>query len=656
VALSLSIRWKLGLAAGIPVLGAVVLAMQIVSSARDEARRAESLGSVESLAELSADITKVLHALELERAEVALGLGLDDKHAAKGTAEVVQRREAARFEKTDAELAALHAFLGEHATSRLPRRLAAAIEQTTDPLQRLPEFRKRVKDRHASLAQVLDQYGVVTRALVKATAALTDLSDDGQFLRLITSLVALLDLDERASEEHALLSHVFAVGEFPPGSYRRLVTIVSEQETYGGVFRTLAAVEHQQMYDSLQGESAFRESERLRKLALESTDEKLVSDAEAYFEMGQKRLELLRGVEALLDGQIRSTVLAKIAAVQRALTLSVSLAASVVLSSLLFAWFIARGVTRRVDLLRDASRRIGLGDLGVRVRVSSHDELGQLGGSFNDMVGELERARGQLSNQARMARELEIAATIQRAMLPPQPSHPDFEFAGKMVPADEVGGDFYDVLSKPDGRDLWITVGDVSGHGVGAGLVMLMTQVAFASHFLMDSTLASAHVLSDVNRLLCENITHRLRDDKYVTVQLLKYTGAGKFVCVGGHVWPLVYRVKTGRCDLVRTPGPWLGILPALGQIPESAIDLDPGDVLCLYSDGLSEARNDSGELFDTDRLAQALEKAIHDEEGLANVPEAVFAVVEDFSGRHDDDWTMLLVKRTAGSQARIGA
>jgi sigma-B regulation protein RsbU (phosphoserine phosphatase) len=129
----------------------------------------------------------------------------------------------------------------------------------------------------------------------------------------------------------------------------------------------------------------------------------------------------------------------------------------------------------------------------------------------------------------------------------------------------------------------------------------------------------------------------------------------GKFVCVGGHVWPLVYRVKSGKCDVVRTPGPWLGILPVLGQIPESVIDLEPGDVLCLYSDGLSEARNDAGELFDTDRLAHALERAITKEEVLANVPEAVFAVVEDFSGRHDDDWTMLLVKRTGNGEVHVG-
>jgi sigma-B regulation protein RsbU (phosphoserine phosphatase) len=113
-----------------------------------------------------------------------------------------------------------------------------------------------------------------------------------------------------------------------------------------------------------------------------------------------------------------------------------------------------------------------------------------------------------------------------------------------------------------------------------------------------------------------------------------------------------VYRVKSRKCDVIRTPGPWLGILPTLGKIPESLIELDPGDVLCLYSDGLSEARNGKGELFDTDRLAQSLEKALSREEMLAKVPDAVFLDVEDFSGQHDDDWTMLLVRRAPSARS----
>jgi phosphoserine phosphatase RsbU/P len=281
-----------------------------------------------------------------------------------------------------------------------------------------------------------------------------------------------------------------------------------------------------------------------------------------------------------------------------------------------------------------------------RVSISEGDELGQLGGAFNDMTGELGRARVALSDRARMARELEIAAQIQRALLPPSPNHPDFEFAGRMVPADEVGGDFYDVLSEPNQGTLWISVGDVSGHGVAAGLVMLMTQAAFASHFLNNSAEQPERVLRDVNALLCENISNRLRDNKYVTAQLLIYRGEGSFVCVGAHEWPIVYRAKTHRCEIIEAPGPWLGIVPELSDVPVTALTVEPGDVLCLYSDGITEAQNASGEQFDLERMGAVLEAALTDGQALDDVTRAVFNAVESFSGRHDDDWTMLLVKR----------
>jgi sigma-B regulation protein RsbU (phosphoserine phosphatase) len=319
----------------------------------------------------------------------------------------------------------------------------------------------------------------------------------------------------------------------------------------------------------------------------------------------------------------------------------------VVLFSLVLAWIVGSGVTRSVSILRDASRRIAAGDLEVRVQIAVSDELGQLGGAFNDMTGELSRARAALSDQARMARELEIAAQIQRALLPPSPQHADFEFAGRMLPADEVGGDFYDVLSEPNGAALWISIGDVSGHGVGAGLVMLMAQAAFASHFLNDPAEEPARVLREVNALLCENITNRLRDNKYVTAQLLTYVGAGKFVCVGAHEWPILYRAKTGRCETIEAPGPWLGIVPDLSEVPVTTITVEPGDVLCLYSDGVTEAQNSAGELFDMARLCAVIEKSMAAGIALDDVTRAVFDEVEAFSGRHDDDWTLLLAKRS---------
>jgi serine phosphatase RsbU (regulator of sigma subunit) len=651
--LNLSIRHKLGLLAGIPMVGALLLALQIIGGAREQARKAEALGSIESLADLSAQMTNVVHALQLERASEALSLGLhkrDTKDAADDALSAEAKQTALDSEKqvqvTDDALSQLNAFLTGRDVSRLPPRLAGPLKQAQDLLKTLPVIRAKAKDGKANVNEVFDLYKGAAQALVRAIAGLTDLSDDGDLLRSITSLVSLLQLEERVSEEHALLAHVFAIGEFPPGSYRDLVSIISEQDIYADVFRTTASVEHQAGYGRAITTDAAKRLLQLRRTALETTEDDLTVSPTEWFDLSKQKLAMLGRIELALNDELRSAALEKFRRTQRALTVSFALVAGVVLFSLVFAWILGSGVTRSVEVLRDASRRIAAGDLDVRVEISVKDELGQLGGAFNDMIGELGRARAALSDQARMARELEIAAQIQRAMLPPNPSHPDFEFAGRMLPADEVGGDFYDVLSDAQGDALWISIGDVSGHGVGAGLVMLMAQAAFASHFLNDPAEEPTRVLREVNALLCENIANRLKDNKYVTAQLLTYTGAGRFVCVGAHEWPLVYRAKSGLCETIEAPGPWLGIVPDLPEVPITLVQLEPGDVLCLYSDGVTEAQNTQGELFDVERLGAVIAKAMAEGKVLDDVTRAVFDEVEAFSGRHDDDWTLLLAKR----------
>jgi serine phosphatase RsbU (regulator of sigma subunit) len=655
--LQLTIRHKLGLLAGIPIVGALLLALQIIGAAREQARKAEGLGSIESLADLSAQMTSVVHALQLERASEALLLGLhkrppsanpdgQDPSALAESATLAEHDTEKRIHASDQTLAQFDGFLKARDVSRLPQRLAGPLLEAQGRLKELPALRIKLKAGEASVAEILAVHRSAAGALVRAIAGLTDLSDDGELLRSINSLVSLLQLEERMSQEHALLSHVFALGDFPAGTYRDLVSLISEEDIYANVFRTTASVEHQAKYDELTATAAAIRLLDLRRIALDTAEDELNVNAVEWSDLSQSKLSMLASIERALNEELRIAALQKFRSTQRALTVSSALVGGVVLFSLVFAWILGIGITRRVEVLRDASKRIAAGDLDVRVRIAQGDELGQLGAAFNDMTGELGRARAALSNQARMARELEIAAQIQRALLPPDPSHPDFEFAGRMLPADEVGGDFYDVLSQPHHGSLWISVGDVSGHGVGAGLVMLMTQAAIASHFLNDPHAEPARVLREVNSLLCENITNRLRDSKYVTAQILTYEGSGRFACVGAHEWPLVYRAKSKRCEVIEAPGPWLGIVADLPEIPVTVMTVEPGDVLCLYSDGVTEAQNDAGEQFDVPRMAAAIERAISEGKALDEVTRAVFDEVECFSGRHDDDWTMLLVKR----------
>jgi serine phosphatase RsbU (regulator of sigma subunit) len=246
--------------------------------------------------------------------------------------------------------------------------------------------------------------------------------------------------------------------------------------------------------------------------------------------------------------------------------------------------------------------------------------------------------------EMRMQRELEIAAHVQRALLPREPVHPGFQFAGRMLTADEVGGDFFDVQS--DESALWITIGDVSGHGLPAGLVMLMAQAAFSTYFRAAPDAEPSRVFRAVNELLWENVSRRLADDKYATCQLLIHQGGGDFAVVGGHQSLLIYRAATRSTEIVEVPGPWLGLMKDLPQFETHKVHLDFGDVLCLYSDGLIEARDEKNDLYDLPRLQARLSTAL---ESGKNLEDAVRVILDDvlaFCGRLEDDGSLLLVRR----------
>jgi sigma-B regulation protein RsbU (phosphoserine phosphatase) len=188
---------------------------------------------------------------------------------------------------------------------------------------------------------------------------------------------------------------------------------------------------------------------------------------------------------------------------------------------------------------------------------------------------------------------------------------------------------------------------------------MLMTQSAFASHFLADPAAHPEKVYRKVNSLLCENVGRRLSDDKYVTGQIFSYRGDGRFAMVGAHVYPIVYRAAVGGCEVIESDGPWLGIEPELPSVPVSEIVLEPGDVLCLYSDGLIEARSGVGELFDTHRLVEAVKSAISESPDLAAAADTILARVASYATVREDDWTVLLVRRrpaSAGAPSLLAA
>jgi serine phosphatase RsbU (regulator of sigma subunit) len=641
----LPIRIKLALLTGVPVLGALVLSLLLASEAAQKAAKAKALGSVESLAELCAAMSDVSSSVHAERAWVALRLGRAAGARRLGTPAPAPAA-SEPFPATDRTVARLEAFLAARDESKLPTRLAERLARARSQLSAVRAAHPSFRNGEATLERVMAAYRGAVEGLVGATAALSELTDDGEVLRLITALVALQQLEERASQEHALLSYVFAAGEFPPGAYRELVTLLTEAATHREVLATNVTREQSALFASAFVGPEARKADALRQRALDSDDDTFGVEPDLWYRLQQSRVLRLRQADAELNRRVRSVALAKLGDARRAAGTGLGLAGAVVVVSLLLGWFIATGVSSSVRKLTDASHRLGSGDLTPRVGIEERDELGALGKAFETMAAEIASSRRALAEKARMARELEIAATIQRSILPPLPSHPEFQFAGRMIPADEVGGDFYDVLSDSSDASLWITIGDVSSHGLASGLVMMMTQAAFLSHFRAKPRLEPDAALAGVNSMLCEAVTERLKDDKYVTAQLLAYAGGGRFRCVGGHQSPLVFRARAGTTESVDVPGPWLGIRTALSELPVSSLELEVGDILCLYSDGLIESRGADGKLFELEGLHRALEVAARTHEDLGLVADRIMAAVGAHAASRDDDWTLLLVRR----------
>jgi serine phosphatase RsbU (regulator of sigma subunit) len=246
----------------------------------------------------------------------------------------------------------------------------------------------------------------------------------------------------------------------------------------------------------------------------------------------------------------------------------------------------------------------------------------------------------------RLEKELELARQIQLGILPRQLAADGLELAACMTTAAEVGGDYYDVLPVDGG--CWIGIGDVSGHGVNSGLIMLMVQSVIAALVAKDPAASPRTAVTILNRVLFENIRHRLIKDDFVTLSLLRVSNR-QIVFAGAHEHFLVCRARTGITEAVATPGTWLGVVPDIANFTtETTLDLEVNDLVVLYTDGITEARNARGEQYGLERLRAAVQH--HRQATLEQIRDDVLRDVSAWTSKRDDDATLVLVRRTAPS------
>jgi serine phosphatase RsbU (regulator of sigma subunit) len=236
--------------------------------------------------------------------------------------------------------------------------------------------------------------------------------------------------------------------------------------------------------------------------------------------------------------------------------------------------------------------------------------------------------------------EMELAKKIQTALLPVSPSIRGCEVAASMEPAELVGGDYYDIITTPKGD--WIIIGDVSGHGVSAGLIMMMAQTAVATAIKQDLSVTPPELLAVVNSTLIENI-RRLGEQKYMTMSVVFRDLKGIFHFAGLHQDILVFRAASKEVESIATSGVWLGLVEELeSSLPPGNFKLNKGDSLLLYTDGITESLTGDGEMLDTEGLAEIL-KSSH---SLKTADEGLKFITNSVENREiDDDLTVILIR-----------
>lgn len=203
--------------------------------------------------------------------------------------------------------------------------------------------------------------------------------------------------------------------------------------------------------------------------------------------------------------------------------------------------------------------------------------------------------------------EMQLARRIQEALVPASPKLESCEIAAVMKPTADVGGDYYDVVRAGDRE--WILIGDVSGHGVPAGLVMMMCQTAVRTVLSLDPTVTPHHLLATVNRVLTQNI-RQLGEEKYMTISAFRRDPDGTISFAGAHQDVFIYRAQEDRVETLETSGLWLGLKEEIAHTLETrSFTLHDRDVLLILTDGITEATQ-NGTLFDTRGVRRVMERA----------------------------------------------
>jgi len=317
------------------------------------------------------------------------------------------------------------------------------------------------------------------------------------------------------------------------------------------------------------------------------------------------------------------------------------------LVSLVISWRLTRSITTTVDKLNIATERVKAGDFTYRIDLPARDQLTALGEAFDGMTASVQRLLTESLEKTRLEGELEIAREVQNRLFPQStPEVTGLRLYGLCKPARTVSGDYYDFLGLGDGR-VGLVVGDISGKGISAALLMATLQSALHAQFYdgqpgsgrpLSWPLHTADVVNRLNRQIYANTPR----EKYVTLFYGVYDGASRKLTYtnAGHLPPVIFR----RHSLLRLEGGGtvVGLFPSV-RYDQVEVQIEPGDVLLAFTDGMTEPENSYGEEFGEDRLLDVARRALGAPPEI--LMDEIYRSVSDWTGSQElqDDMTLVV-------------
>jgi len=316
-----------------------------------------------------------------------------------------------------------------------------------------------------------------------------------------------------------------------------------------------------------------------------------------------------------------------------------------------FAAVLIFSISRAVNRIEKGTKAVERGDFSYRINMKPHNQLGEMAQSFDRMTESISSLLTSVTEKERLQSEIEIAATIQRNLLPKEgPQFRGVSFSAHFEPTASIGGDYYDVFNLDKSR-LAVAIGDVSGHGLSTGLVMAMVKAAMTT--LVEEGADESSLFKRLNELVYRSTERRAFMTLAFTIfdlerGTIRHTNAG-------HLYPYLLREGRQTPISIESPSLPLGVRAVLATRTVE-LDLKEGDTVVYLSDGIVEAHDERGDPFGFDQLERLLAES--PERSPSAIRDTILEAVAKHSGSRpaDDDRTVMALRFDQFRTTRSGA